>query len=731
MRPAWRFQVVKTSAASVLLRQTSEWNVFLHGKDVLRRGILKLLAIKDSDIRIKTLEQSRDAVDQGLHAGGAFSATIPLVALFYGGFLRLDIEDPTRHGQDVFTLSKGHAVATLASIYADLGYIGKDVLRNSRSYTSILNGHPGPLLPGVQVATGPMGQGIGVAQGLAIAGRFSPSFDSYCLVGDGELQEGTVWEAVMYAGQNHLDNLCVLVDRNHGQLDIHTKTVYPMPDFCQVFRTFGWDTCDVDATQYDGVLAALERFRFGARNGKPTAIVCSATKGYGAFSDFLNKHKVVTPPALIVQEIELQQERRSARVLELAEFLEDLSGDGERQELRRLVLDAAREMHLEYDAAAESGKSIVSVTRPVLTKRAPRRDKRIRYSGELLPKIDPKKAYTAAQIVTGAMHAFACDSRVVSIDADLGTTSGLESGVAAVDQQRALNVGVAEANMMLIGEAFAALGYNAWVSTFCPFFNWQVLRRIAVGQQERLESIQAENGWLSEGHGLDLTFLATAANFETRTNGATHMGNDDITTFDAVGHLKIIDVSCPQQLLSIMKWIMEGDRGLVYVRVMRTESAVLYGSDVEFSFAKGYTLRRSDKDRAVIISSGRAVHEALSAAAICSQRGFEVGVVDMPSVDSQLLIELCNTGKLLVFAEQNNGYLLQKFFKVLYRSRDQVDAQALKRVVAINTLDANGLPQFIHSATYEELTAAFGMTPEAIADTVESEIAFRIGQEKR
>src|SRR5665213_1591454 len=180
------------------------------------------------------------------------------------------------------------------------------------------------------------------------------------------------------------------------------------------------------------------------------------------------------------------------------------------------------------------------------------------------------------------MKVFAQDASIVSIDSDLSSTSGLQAGVAAVDQRRALNVGVAEANMMLIGEAFAALGSNTWVSTFCPFFNWQVLRRIAVGQQERLEAMAASDGWLSEGHGLDITFLATAANFETRTNGATHMGNDDITTFDAVAHLKIIDVSCPQQMLAIMKWTMEGNRGLVYVRVMRTGSAVLYDQDYTF-----------------------------------------------------------------------------------------------------------------------------------------------------
>ena len=167
---------------------------------LLREGILKLLAIKDSDIRLLTLEQCRDAVDKSLHAGGAFSATIPLVTLYYGGFIDVDVADPTRPGQDLFVLSKGHAVAALASIYAELGYIDRSVLRNSRSFTSILNGHPGPILPGIQIATGPMGQGLAVAQGFALAGRTSPRFDAYALCGDGEMQEGPIWEAVMFAG---------------------------------------------------------------------------------------------------------------------------------------------------------------------------------------------------------------------------------------------------------------------------------------------------------------------------------------------------------------------------------------------------------------------------------------------------------------------------------------------------------------------------------------------------
>lgn len=709
---------MSTSIASPAEIRIPDRDLYLNREGLFREGLLKLLAIKDSDIRMLTLLQARDAVDKGLHSGGAFSAVLPLVALFYGGFLRLDIEDPTRRGQDIFTLSKGHAVAAMASIYAELGYFGPEVLKNSRSHASLLNGHPGPLLPGVHIATGPMGQGIGVAQGFAIAGRTSPRFDSYCMVGDGELQEGSCWEVAMYAGQHNLDNLCVLVDRNYGQLDIHDRTLYPMPALDKVFASFGWNTHNVDATTYDGVFAALQSFRYGVRDGRPTAIICNSKKGFGSFSDFMNKHKVTVPGPLLEQEMELQRQQRAARVEEFIAFLDRLDGSPQGEEMRESLLQEAGRMHLAASGRPEQ-PLLSQAIGPVLTRRVPARDKKIRYDAAALPKLDPAKSYAAADIVSAAMKVFARDRRVVSIDSDLASTSGLESGIAAVDQTRALNTGVAEANMMLISEAFAALGYNAWCSTFCPFFNWQVMRRIAVGHQERLEAIEARDGWLSAGHGLDITFLATAANFETRTNGATHMGNDDNTTFDGVAHLKIVDVSCPQQMLSIMKWTMEGNRGLTYVRVMRTGSAILYPADYEFEYGKGSVLRQSDADKAIVISSGRGVHEALGAADLCARQGFGVMVVDMPSVDEDLLVRLYQSGLPMLFAEQNNGYLWQNFLKTLYRNRNGSNLQGLDRVLTLNTLDKNGDKQFLHSATYEELVEVFGLTATAIAATIQ------------
>jgi transketolase C-terminal domain/subunit len=449
-------------------------------------------------------------------------------------------------------------------------------------------------------------------------------------------------------------------------------------------------------------------------------------KGHGALSDFLNKHKVTVPDAIVDQERALQTAQRQDRVEDFNRFFRSV----EDVPLQQTLVDLARQMHLDVSRQASGDLSLRTSIGPVITERAPKRRKSIAYDPALLPRIDSSKEYAASEIVTAAMKVFARDPSVVSIDADLATTSGLEAGVASVDQRRALNVGVAEANMMGIGEAFAALGYHTWISTFCPFFDWKVMRRVAVGHQERLEAIAAPDGWLSEGHGLDLTMLATAANFETRTNGATHMGNDDCTIFDGLAHVQIIDVSCPQQMLSLMKWIVQGNRGLLYVRVMRTPSAVIYGADYTFELGKGHTLRESASDAAVIVSSGRGVHEALAAAKECAGRGLSVGVVDMPSIDEDLLIRLYESGKLVCLAEQNNGFILQNLLKILYRRRNDsrvasalVRPRSLDRVLAINTLGADGRPRFIHSGTYEELIHAFGLTPSRIAAAIAARAA--------
>lgn len=677
--------------------------------ELLKTGVSKLLKIKDSDIRIATLKQGYEAVDHGIHIGGAFSATVPIVSLFYGGFMNLDVEDPTRIGQDIFVLSKGHAVATMASVYADLGYFDPSLLVNSRSVDSILNGHPGPLLPGVHVATGPLGQGVAVAQGFAIVGKRDPEFNVFCVTGDGELQEGVVWEAIMHAPQKRLDNLCMLVDKNEGQLDNSAQLIFSMDNLPRQIESFGWRVLNIEGTSYSAVVDALETFVRLPRDGRPTAIVCNTKKGFGSFSFGLNKHKVTLAQDVYEQELALQMARRKARVEEYREFHQRLVAGG-KENIAESLRGRAKAMNLSIEGAA---KQILSTSTKPRSGRVPERDKTITYDPEALLTCAPDVQVAASDVVKQCMSLFSRDPRVVSVDADLGTTSGLEGGVRAVDQQRAINVGVAESNMMCLGEAYAALGYNAWVSTFCPFFDWKVLRRIAVGAQERLESIDAPDGWLSNGHGLDLTFLATAPNFETTVNGATHMGNDDIVVFSGIAGLKIIDVSCPNQLVSIMRWIMDGNRGLNYVRIMRAASGVLYQPGVEFAFGKAYRLYGTEKSAVNFVSSGRGVHEVLAAAKILEQKGVGASVYDMPSFDRETMLDLLAQDALSVVAEQNNGFIWHEIGQMMLRN-----TVSLENCAAINVSNSDGSYLYVHSATYEQLLSRFGLKPGQMVETV-------------
>ena len=132
------------------------------------RELAALLSVKEVDLRQDTIYQCETSIDRGLHVGGAFSALSSLTALYYGGFVDFDIENPTRPDQDVFVLSKGHAVAAMASVYADLGYISRDALAGSRGFGALVKGHPGPVIPGVNVATGPLGHGMSIACGYAM-----------------------------------------------------------------------------------------------------------------------------------------------------------------------------------------------------------------------------------------------------------------------------------------------------------------------------------------------------------------------------------------------------------------------------------------------------------------------------------------------------------------------------------------------------------------------------------
>lgn len=218
------------------------------------------------------------------HPGGSLSAA-DIVAVLYGSVMRHSAQDPTDPDRDRFVLSKGHAAPVLYAALAEHNYFGRDHLKTLRKLGSMLQGHPDSTkTPGVEISTGSLGQGLAVSNGMALAlrldGRTEPTV--YCLLGDGELQEGEVWEAAMFAPHHGLTNVVAIVDHNGLQIDGACSEVMCLGDVARKFQAFGWEAIECDGHDVPVLLDVLGSARDRAdAGGRPMAVVCHTVKGKG------------------------------------------------------------------------------------------------------------------------------------------------------------------------------------------------------------------------------------------------------------------------------------------------------------------------------------------------------------------------------------------------------------------------------------------------------------------
>ena len=214
------------------------------------------------------------------HPGGSLSAADIMTALYFNE-MNIDPENPDKADRDKFVLSKGHAAPILYAALANKGFFPKEELGNLRNMGSILQGHPNMHnVPGVEMSTGSLGQGISVAVGMALAAKMDNNPGRvYALLGDGELQEGLVWEAAMSAAHYGLSNMCAIVDNNGLQIDGKNDDVMTVNPIGDKFRAFGWNVIEIDGHDFDEIFAAFEGAR--AEKERPTAIVAKTVKGKG------------------------------------------------------------------------------------------------------------------------------------------------------------------------------------------------------------------------------------------------------------------------------------------------------------------------------------------------------------------------------------------------------------------------------------------------------------------
>lgn len=214
------------------------------------------------------------------HPGGSLSVADILTVLYFNQ-MNIDENNPKAKGRDRLVLSKGHTAPALYSVLALKGFFDMDEIKTFRNINSRLQGHPDmKKIPGVDASTGSLGQGLSIANGMAIASKMnSEGVRVYCICGDGEIEEGQIWEAAMTSSHYKLDNLCLIVDNNNLQIDGKVNEVMNIYPIDEKFKSFGFETINVDGHNMEELIKAFETAK--KVKGKPTAIIANTIKGKG------------------------------------------------------------------------------------------------------------------------------------------------------------------------------------------------------------------------------------------------------------------------------------------------------------------------------------------------------------------------------------------------------------------------------------------------------------------
>ena len=239
---------------------------------------LQNLQEKANNIRKSIVEVVYNAASG--HPGGSLSIA-DILAVLYFKELNVDVNNPQDPNRDRLVLSKGHCAPALYSALAEKGFIPKEDLKTVRKLDSYLQGHPDMKhTPGVDMTSGSLGQGLSVVNGMALAGKFDKKdYRIYCICGDGEIQEGQIWEAAMSTSHYKLDNVCVIVDNNNLQIDGSVDNVMNPYPIDKKFESFGFNVIVINGHNIEEIINAFESAK--QTKGKPTAIIATTTKGKG------------------------------------------------------------------------------------------------------------------------------------------------------------------------------------------------------------------------------------------------------------------------------------------------------------------------------------------------------------------------------------------------------------------------------------------------------------------
>ena len=517
-------------------------------------------------LRIDSIRAS-SAAGSG-HPTSSMSAA-DLMAVLLERHLRYDFESPDRPTNDHLVFSKGHASPLLYAMYRAAGAIDDEALLSYRQHGSRFEGHPTPVLPWVDVATGSLGQGLPIAVGIALAGKRLDRlpYRVWVLTGDGELAEGSMWEGFEHAAYAGLDNLTAVIDVNRLGQTRETMHGWDLDLYRRRLMAFGWHVIEVDGHDVDAIGAAY-REAVGV-TGRPTAIVARTIKGSG------------------------------------------VSGVADRNGMHGKALDAKHEERALAELGAATHRRLtVAVQKP----RADVEPHRFQAEHVQLPRYErgsteaTRRAYAEALVALGRAR-----GDVVALDGDVDNSTYTELFEEALPE-RYFEMYIAEQQMAAAAVGLQVRGWIPFASTYGAFWSraFDFIRMAAVSRA-------------------NIRLAGSHAGVSIGPDGPSQMGLEDIASFRTIWGSTVLypaDANQTAQLVAAMV-----DRpGVVYIRTTRGATPVIYGPDETFPIGGSKVVRSGPADVLTLIGAGVTLHEAITAAERLATDGIAARVIDLYSI---------------------------------------------------------------------------------------------------
>ena len=620
------------------------------------------------------------------HPTSSMSAA-DLMAVLLARHLRYDFTDPRAPGNDHLIFSKGHASPLLYAMFKAAGAIGDEQLLSYRSAGSALEGHPTPRLPWVDVATGSLGQGLPIGVGIALAGRELDRmpYRVWVLCGDGELAEGSIWEAAEQAGYSRLDNLTAIVDVNRLGQRGPTRHGWDTGAYAARFRAFGWHAIEVNGHDIAAIDQALSEA--AGTPGHPTVILARTRKGRG------------------VAAVEDKEGQHGKPVPDAEEAIAELGGV---RDIHVNVLPPAASTTL-----AATAPRVPAQGRPVRPQfhageRPP--GSRQAHPGERPPgprEWRPPEYQPGDMVATrtafGQALAALGDARpeVVVLDGEVGDSTRTQY-FATAHPDRFFEFYIAEQQMIAAAVGMQVRGWIPYAATFAAFLSraYDFIRMAAISRA----SIR-----LSGSH----------AGVSIGQDGPSQMGLEDIAALRAVRGSTVL---CPSDATQAA-WLtgaMADIDGISYLRTARGDTPVLYPPGERFEVGGSRVLRSAADDQVTLVGAGVTVHEALAAADQLAADGVSARVIDAYSVkpiDGPALHAAArDTGRIVTVEDHwPEGGLGDAVLSALASSGEPLPA--------VTKLAVGGMPG---SATPDEQLAVAGIDSTAIAEVARHLVAGRL-----